>query len=210
MPDNDEPKPGTLESWEKYLGQTENTFSKRMLSIMNTMLTGPARTFREKIVEPNQGPEYPYYHKRYRRVPTIDECHLSDYVCFEEANLQYRRDKMVEGEIMQILAGRLKDCITYNKAGLDRTDPNNACQEARETWEKAQSNYYIKYGDMPWYATARDVLMKQKHRLVWERRYGENTLAAKKERLAALNGSSSDDGLSDAGLIFRRKTSDAE
>ena len=25
MPDNDEPKPGTLESWEKYLGQTENT-----------------------------------------------------------------------------------------------------------------------------------------------------------------------------------------
>ena len=59
-------------------------------------------------------------------------------------------------------------------------------------WDKAQSNYYIKYGDMPWYANARDVLMKQKHRLVWERRYGENTLAAKRERLAALNGASSD------------------
>ena len=38
---------------------------------------------------------------------------------------------------------------------------------------------------MPWWATAKDVLMKQKHRMVWERRYGENTLEAKRARLAA-------------------------
>ena len=57
---------------------------------------------------------------------------------------------------------------------------------------KAQQNFYIKYGDLKWHATARDVFMKQKHRMVWERRYGENTLDAKRERLAAMNASSSD------------------
>ena len=46
---------------------------------------------------------------------------------------------------------------------------------------------YIKYGDMPWWAGSKDALMKQKHRMVWERRHGENTLAAKRERLAAMD-----------------------
>ena len=45
---------------------------------------------------------------------------------------------------------------------------------------------------MKWCATAQQVLMKQKHRMVWERRYGENTLDAKRERLAAMDASSSE------------------
>jgi len=192
MPDKEEPKPGTLESWEKYIGKTDNSFVTSVIPYLNAFFTGPARYFHDKIVAPNQAPEYPYYHRRYRRVPTIDECHLSDYVCFEEANLQYKRDKMVEGEIVMILAGRLKDCVNYNKAGLDSHDAENACQEHKDTYFKAQRNYYIKYGDMPWWATARDVLMKQKHRMVWERRNGENTLEAKRERLAAKQESTSE------------------
>ena len=62
----------------------------------------------------------------------------------------------------------------------------------KDTYFKAQRNYYIKYGDMPWWATARDCLMKQKHRMVWERRNGENTLEAKRERLAAKQESTSE------------------
>ena len=62
----------------------------------------------------------------------------------------------------------------------------------QDTYNKAQRNYYIKYGDMPWFAMSKDVLMKQKHRMVWERRHGENTLEAKRERLAANNVASSD------------------
>ena len=46
---------------------------------------------------------------------------------------------------------------------------------------------------MPWHATAKDCLMKQKHRMVWERRHGENTLEAKSARLAA-NAEGSSDG----------------
>ena len=81
MSDKGEPKPGTLENWERWTGQTQNPAIHKLRQAVNTMLTGPARWFREKVVEPNQGPEYPYYHRRYRRVPTIDECYLHDYVC---------------------------------------------------------------------------------------------------------------------------------
>ena len=60
-----------------------------------------------------------------------DLINVDPYTFSEEANLQYKRDKMVEGEIVMILAGRLKDCVNYNKAGLDNHDAENACQEAK-------------------------------------------------------------------------------
>ena len=40
-------------------------------------------------------------------------------------------------------------------------------------YERAACNLYIKYGDMHFHASkAEDVLMKQKHRLIWESRHG--------------------------------------
>jgi len=192
MGEKGDPKPGTWENWEKFQGTSENKTLLYVRQTMNSMLTGPVRWFRETVVEPNQGPEYPYYHRRFRRVPTVDECYLHDYVCQTEANDQYQRDKMVEGSMLQILSGRLTDCVMYHRSSLDRDDPANACEEIKKTFEKAQSNFYIKYGDMPYYATSKDVLMKQKHRLVWERRHGENTLDAKRTKLATNDGGSSD------------------
>lgn len=46
----------------------------------------------EKIVEPNRQ-HYPWYHQKYRRVPTIDECYSDDYVCAFESDQQYYRDR---------------------------------------------------------------------------------------------------------------------
>ena len=43
----------------------------------------------------------------------------------------------------------------------------------QKTFLKASANMYIKYGDMPYFVGAEDVLMKQKHRLIWERRNGK-------------------------------------
>ena len=79
--DKPEPKPGSLESWDKYMGVSKSSWDNSYRRFLNTILNGPARWFRENIVEPNQGPEYPYYHRRYRRVPTIDECYTHDYAC---------------------------------------------------------------------------------------------------------------------------------
>jgi NADH dehydrogenase (ubiquinone) 1 beta subcomplex subunit 10 len=48
--------------------------------------------FTEKIVVPNQK-DYAWYHQRFRRVPTIDECYTDDPVCQQEAQLQFKKDK---------------------------------------------------------------------------------------------------------------------
>ena len=82
MAGKDEPKPGSIESWEaKYTGKENNPSMQKLLGMINTFFTGPPRYFHEKIVKPNQAAEYPYYHRRYRRVPTIDECYMREYVC---------------------------------------------------------------------------------------------------------------------------------
>ena len=38
--------------------------------------------------------------------------------------------------------------------------------------DECNENFYIKYGDLAFYSDAKDILMKQKHRMVWERRHG--------------------------------------
>ena len=46
----------------------------------------------ENVVKPNQK-QYPWYHQKFHRVPTIDECYEDDMVCYTEANSQYKRDR---------------------------------------------------------------------------------------------------------------------
>ena len=41
----------------------------------------PAVWFRENVVEKLRGPEQHWYHRRYRRVPTIAECYFHDWAC---------------------------------------------------------------------------------------------------------------------------------
>ena len=48
----------------------------------------------EKVVEPMQSKNNTkYYHRRYPRVKTIDQCEIGDPVCVYEAQEQYKRDK---------------------------------------------------------------------------------------------------------------------
>ncbi|KAJ6648784.1 NADH dehydrogenase [ubiquinone] 1 beta subcomplex subunit 10 [Pseudolycoriella hygida] len=120
----------------------------------------------ETIVEPNQQ-HYPWYHEELRRVPTIDQCYTDDVACHFEANQQFRRDKMVENEILSILRQRFEDCVLY-----ESPDHFTKCKPVLDTYEHAVDNWFTKYGDLGGYGNAKSAYMKQKHRMIWERRHG--------------------------------------
>lgn len=129
------------------------------------MIDGPVTLFREKIVEPNQK-KYPWYHEKFRRVPTIDECYPSDYPCIFEANEQFLRDKAVDDNILSILRKRYESCLVYYR--FDK----HKCDEIKKMYFDAEEAWFIKYGDLGFNKNVRKAYMKQKHRMVWERRHG--------------------------------------
>ena len=49
-------------------------------------------------------------------------------------------------------------------------DGVNKCKDLKAEYDRTLTNYYIKYGDLHSQANAVDVYMKQKHRLIWQRR----------------------------------------
>ncbi|XP_014270598.1 NADH dehydrogenase [ubiquinone] 1 beta subcomplex subunit 10 [Halyomorpha halys] len=143
----------------------ENNFV-RVTQFLGSLVEDPVVWFRKKIVEPNQK-DYSWYHQKFRRVPTIDECYTDDPLCKFEANQQFRRDRMVDSEILNILRQRFEDCVTY-----EAPDHKTRCLKLKEMYDEANTNWFIKYGDLGAYGNAEKALAKQKHRLIWERRYG--------------------------------------
>jgi NADH dehydrogenase (ubiquinone) 1 beta subcomplex subunit 10 len=61
-------------------------------------------------VEPNRR-DYNWYHQQFRRVPNIDECYIDDKVCIYEADQQFKRDRLVDSQILNILRLRMDDCV---------------------------------------------------------------------------------------------------
>ncbi|CAN0555371.1 unnamed protein product, partial [Ectocarpus sp. 8 AP-2014] len=153
---------------------------------MDALVLGPARWFRKTVVDPARGEAQPWYHRQYNRVPTIDECYIEDVVCREEANAQFKRDWMVEQEIVSLLRDRMQDCFFYEKGTgmahlqvapktiIDLTaGSQHVCKPISDTYERAAENYFIKYGEISGYnGRAEAALSKQKHRMMWERRHG--------------------------------------
>jgi len=114
-----------------------------------------------------RGPQYPYYHRVYKRVPTVDECKVDDELCIWEANKQYQRDKMVDRFIVDILDQRKGQCIRHW-----HPDQEFNCHKEFKDYKDAQTNWQIKYGDMGVRSDAKNAFYKQKHRMVYERRHG--------------------------------------
>uniref|UniRef100_A0A481SWN5 NADH dehydrogenase [ubiquinone] 1 beta subcomplex subunit 10 n=1 Tax=Eurycantha calcarata TaxID=93610 RepID=A0A481SWN5_9NEOP len=139
---------------------------ERFFNAVYNIIDTPVTFVREKVVEPNQK-KYHWYHQKYRRVPTIDECYEGDMVCFTEANEQFKRDKLVDSAILNILRQRFEDCVMY-----ETPDHKRKCQPLYEQYNAATEDWFIKYGDLGYYGTVVTAYMKQKHRMVWERRHG--------------------------------------
>ena len=139
---------------------------QKIVNIWFRMFDGPATFVREKIVEPNQKC-YPWYHQKFRRVPTIDQCYTDDPICFFEADMQYRRDRSVDNEILSILRQRFEDCVIY-----ETPDHSEKCKHLLKQYEEGAENWFTKYGDLGAYHDVKAAYMKQKHRMIWERRHG--------------------------------------
>lgn len=165
---------------DEIFGETDSKIAKASRKFLDTWMLAAPRYFKEKIVDKYRKNDEVWYHKRFRRVPTVDECYTSDVICVQEANEQLRRDRKVEASIIAILQDRFNACNLFYKYDTElfanRNDPESPCYKAWHDWRNAQVNYYIKYGDMGYDMSSIDVLMKQKHRLVWERRNGRKYL----------------------------------
>ncbi|KAK3796468.1 hypothetical protein RRG08_009245 [Elysia crispata] len=129
---------------------------------------GPVTYFRENIVEPLQrrNTSEKFYHRQFKRVPTIDQCDFEDPVCIYEADQQFFRDKQVDSNIVKFLRQRMIECITW-----EGPDSNYKCRKLQEDYETTATNWFIKYGDIRTHKGSIEAYMKQKHRLIWERQH---------------------------------------
>jgi len=150
--------------------ETSNKVFRTLLKFGN-IIDGPVTMIKENIVDPIRSlREQPvYYHRKFRRVPTLDECQVSPGdVCWFEANEQLKRDKMVDERIVHILRQRMLECQFYH----GNVDAPENCAKVVADYEDTATNYFIKYGDTGPQVDCREIYMKQKHRMLWERRHG--------------------------------------
>ncbi|BFZ09772.1 hypothetical protein BsWGS_12811 [Bradybaena similaris] len=111
------------------------------------------------------------YHRRFDRVPTVDNCDFEDLVCVYEANEQFYRDKYVDSNIVKILRQRHIECEYW-----EGPDKKFKCRKFLEDYEDAAANWSIKYSNIKYRKGAIEAYMKQKHRQIWERRNPDKPL----------------------------------
>lgn len=127
----------------------------------------PGDYIKTNILPKLRGPEYPYYHRVYKRVPTVDECKADDRICIIEADAQYKRDRHVDKYILDILRKRKNECIVHWQP-----DHEFKCQKEMKDEMEAERNWQMQHGDMGISNCSLHAFYKQKHRMVYERRHG--------------------------------------
>ncbi|CAG7819744.1 unnamed protein product [Allacma fusca] len=126
----------------------------------------PVVWFRETIVVPNRK-EYAWYHQKFPRVKDIDQCYMDEIDCIYEANEQFKRDKLVDNMILNLLRYRMDDCVRE-----EYPDHAPRCFQLKEDYETAAGNWFSRYGELGGHYHVKEAYMRQKHRMLWERRHG--------------------------------------
>ncbi|XP_064009570.1 NADH dehydrogenase [ubiquinone] 1 beta subcomplex subunit 10 [Pogoniulus pusillus] len=157
------------------LPPTRTPHSDRITSVPNPVdliqtafsyvVDAPITFVREWIERQQAKNKFYYYHQKFRRVPDLSECLEGDYLCYFEAEAQWRRDRLVDQQIVEIIRERVGAC-------KHREGPNHFqnCAKEMELLAQVTKAYQDRYGDLGVHGNARTCLMKQKHRMMEERK----------------------------------------
>lgn len=130
----------------------------------------PTHWFRENVILPNKGPKYYWYHRKFKRALPVDECYIDDQACLFEADTEFKRLRMVDKATLDLLRYRRDSCNFWNLSTKNRYYPSDNCQEITDTYDREETNFFIKYGEMTFYANVVTAYNRQKHRMIMERR----------------------------------------
>ncbi|XP_041813570.1 NADH dehydrogenase [ubiquinone] 1 beta subcomplex subunit 10 [Chelmon rostratus] len=121
----------------------------------------PVTTFRGVVDSIRGKNKSVYYHQKFRRVPDLTECQHGDYLCYYEAEMQWRRDYKVDQEIVRVIQERLRACQQREGNSHDQN-----CAKEMQQFNEVTKNFLSRYGDLGAYGSGRKCLMKQKERMM--------------------------------------------
>lgn len=101
----------------------------------------------------------------FQRVPDLSQCLEDDLFCQYEAEMQWKRDLKVDSEILKIMRERYTACI--KREGYSSAQN---CAELKEEYAQASRGYKARYEYLGANGNARKCLMKQKERMIEERK----------------------------------------
>ncbi|XP_072273604.1 NADH dehydrogenase [ubiquinone] 1 beta subcomplex subunit 10 [Pyxicephalus adspersus] len=133
--------------------------------VFNFVIDKPVTIFHDWMIRQREKNKIYYYHRIFQRVPDLSQCLEDDILCRFEAEMQWRRDVQVDREIVKIMRERYMACITREGANAQQN-----CLGIKEEYAQACRGYKSRYDDLGANGNARRCLMKQKARMIEERK----------------------------------------